>query len=138
MKSFLFSFDPNIKRSPPFLKIYGYSRHKLSPFPFHVFSVQNSPSPFLLSNFRSHVFFPSRPLSFKGDLFATDARIWIHTAHSSIIMHCYCPKRHEEACAFNASGDLYITRTAMSVTTGMNNEPFPFGSPSLSARRKTF
>lgn len=31
MKSFLFSFNPNIKRST-FLKIYGYSRHKLSPF----------------------------------------------------------------------------------------------------------
>ena len=46
------------------------------------------------------------PFSFSSSsLFASDARIWIHTARSSIIMHCYCPQRHEGVCAFNASGD---------------------------------
>lgn len=90
-------------------------------FPFHVFFEQNLSLslsfsrflwflPFLVSFFLfdwcvSLQIDSSCTLSFSSSLFASDARIWIHTGHSSIIMHCYCSERHEGVCAFNASGD---------------------------------
>lgn len=87
-----FSFDPNNSNDPKNSRL--FPAHKLS----LVFHFTYSPhSPIFVSS-------PPRPPSLRGDLFATDARIWIHTAHSSIIMHCYCPERHEEVCALNASG----------------------------------
>lgn len=86
---------PSIQTIQTILKIHAYSPHTN----FLSFSISRIPPTLQFSSLPLLA-----PPSLRGDLFATDARIWIHTAHSSIIMHCYCPERHEEVCALNASG----------------------------------
>lgn len=76
-------------------------------FPFHLLL-------FVKQRIKRRLFSSRAPSSFSSSsLFASDPRIWIHTARfQHYCMHCYCPERHEGVCALNASGD---GRTAYSV-----------------------